>query len=143
MTSNNLPLTAKSGPGATRWLWLIAAVAVLATGWTQLLLLAGLVGAGMTLLSETDAWLPLPHLGARDCGDIVASVLLPLYYHLKLTSIYHYLQLRFGAHGGEGGRAPFGHERLCRAVAVRDQQRYRCINRRPRFGEPSGEIGGG
>jgi branched-chain amino acid transport system permease protein len=30
MTSNTLPLTAKSGPGAMRWLWLIAAVAVLA-----------------------------------------------------------------------------------------------------------------
>lgn len=57
---------------------LVAAVAVLATGWTQLLLLTGLVGAGMAFFSETDAWLPLPHLGARDCGDIVASVLLLL-----------------------------------------------------------------
>ncbi|MFM9438196.1 Na+/proline symporter [Janthinobacterium sp. CG_23.3] len=38
---------------------------------------------------------------------VVAGVLLPLYYRLRLTSIYHYLDLRLGRRAGQSGAAFF------------------------------------
>ncbi len=38
---------------------------------------------------------------------VVAGVLLPLYYRLRLTSIYHYLELRLGRRAGQSGAAFF------------------------------------
>jgi Na+/proline symporter len=47
----------------------------------------------------------------------VAFVLLPLYYRLRLTSIYHYLELRFGRRACQSGAAFFLVSRLLGATA--------------------------
>jgi Na+/proline symporter len=48
---------------------------------------------------------------------VVAFVLLPLYYRLKLTSIYHYLDVRLGRSAGRSGAAFFILSRLAGATA--------------------------
>ncbi len=48
---------------------------------------------------------------------VVAAVLLPLYYRLKLTSIYHYLELRLGRRACQSGAAFFIGSRLLGATA--------------------------
>jgi Na+/proline symporter len=48
---------------------------------------------------------------------LVAFVLLPLYYRLRLTSIYHYLDLRFGPRACQSGAAFFLVSRLFGATA--------------------------
>jgi hypothetical protein len=55
---------------------LVAFVAAWTRSGTQMFLLGVAASAALAVFSETDAWMPLPHAGARDCGDIIASVVL-------------------------------------------------------------------
>ncbi|WP_317205666.1 sodium:solute symporter [Janthinobacterium sp.] len=48
---------------------------------------------------------------------VVAAVLLPLYYRLRLTSIYHYLELRLGRRASQSGAAFFILSRTLGATA--------------------------
>lgn len=48
---------------------------------------------------------------------VIAAVLLPVYYHLKLSSIYHYLGLRFGAQAQHTGALFFIASRTLGATA--------------------------
>jgi len=76
----------------------------------------GTIGAsisGVTFVSVpgevgTNAWHYLQFIGGNFLGYLViAAILIPLYYKLKLVSIYDYLRQRFGWHSHKTGAAFF------------------------------------
>jgi hypothetical protein len=66
--------------GALLTAGILAALTAFIAAWTrsgtQMFLLCAAAAAALAAFSETDAWMPLPHAGARVCGDVIASLLL-------------------------------------------------------------------